>query len=350
MTAAAEKTPAVIAEQIALDRAQRREERQSMVAIASADLAAVPSRTSFLPGNMGEAMQLASLMADSNFVPLKLRDRAGDCLAIVMQASRWGMDPFAVANKAYFVKDGSPPAWEAQLVNAVVNTSGALMGRLDIEYTGDGAALRCTVTGYLKADPGRPKVKTQSIARVKTQNSPLWKDDPEQQLGYYTTRAWARLHCPEVLLGVYTPDEDPDYEPDKMREPVAMPRRGDVPALSARAERSFDMQSGAVVDSQTGEILEDQGKPAAKAKAERQSARAAPVGQAVNVSTNPDLDAEFADAFEAKVAAATTILAVSELEMSLPADLPVDQDLYLIGVCGKRKDELRNAATKAPRQ
>ncbi|HCI98495.1 MAG TPA: hypothetical protein DHV74_02435, partial [Sulfitobacter sp.] len=33
------------------------------------------------------------------------------------------------------------------------------------------------------------------------------KGDPQQQLGYYSARAWARRHFPELLLGVYTREE-----------------------------------------------------------------------------------------------------------------------------------------------
>jgi hypothetical protein len=162
-----------------------------------------------------------------------------------MIAARCGMDPFAVANKTYFVKDGAPAAFEAQLVNAVVNNSGVLSGRLRYEYQGQGENLRCTVSAYLRADPNDEKVKTQAISRITTRNSPLWKADPEQQLGYYTARAWARQHCPEVLLGVYTPDEM-EVDPERARVvSPPIPRRGDLPRL-------------AVIDHDptTGEIIE----------------------------------------------------------------------------------------------
>ena len=38
-------------------------------------------------------------------------------------------------------------------------------------------------------------------------NSPLWAADPRQQIAYLATKRWARLYCPDVILGVYTPDE-----------------------------------------------------------------------------------------------------------------------------------------------
>lgn len=254
-TAADAPVPDVIAKEMALDRAQRRDERKALTQIPAADMAEAPQRTTFLPQSMGEAMQFAGLMARSNFVPMHLRGKEGDCMAIVMQAARWGMDPFAVANKSYFVKDGAPAAFESQLVNAVVNSSGALSGRLRVEFDGEGEKLRCTVTGYLRADPADPKVKTQSIARITTRNSPLWKADPQQQLAYYTTRAWARLWVPEVLMGVYTPDEL-DLDPERARVvSPPLPRRDAMPDLSSEREEE-DEETARTLDNQSFAAME----------------------------------------------------------------------------------------------
>lgn len=173
-------------------------------AIGGTDITAGQGRAAFLPTSMGEAMEIAKLMAGGNFVPKHLRGMPGDCLAVVMQAARWGMDPFAVGNKTYFVNDRM--AYEAQLVNAVVNSSNVLDGRLKVEWSGEGNSLKCLVSGRIKGDPDI-KTREVKLANIKTRNSPLWQSDPEQQIAYFATRAWARLHAPEVLLGVYTPDE-----------------------------------------------------------------------------------------------------------------------------------------------
>lgn len=45
------------------------------------------------------------------------------------------------------------------------------------------------------------------LAQARTRNSTLWADDPRQQLAYLAVKRWARLYCPEVILGVYTIDE-----------------------------------------------------------------------------------------------------------------------------------------------
>ena len=159
----------------------------------------------FLPANMAEAMELAKLMASSNFVPPHLRGKAGDCLAVVMQARNWNADPFAVASKTYFVNDHI--AYESQLIVAVINTLAPLDNcRLRYEFDGEGEKLFCRVSAKLRGDP-EIKIAEQRIASITVRNSPLWKSSPDQQLGYYTARKWARRHCPEVLLGIYTPEE-----------------------------------------------------------------------------------------------------------------------------------------------
>jgi hypothetical protein len=66
---------------------------------------------------------LSEVMANSgNFVPEHYRGKPDACMAVVMQAARWGMDPFAVAQKTFIVGNSGVLGYEAQLVNAVINT------------------------------------------------------------------------------------------------------------------------------------------------------------------------------------------------------------------------------------
>jgi len=210
-------------------------------------------RSMFQPANMAEAMELAKLMAAGNFVPPHLRGKPGDCLAVVMQSARWAMDPFAVGNKTYFVNDRM--AYEAQLVAAVINSANVLDGRLHPEWEGEGNELVCTITGKLKGDP-EPKKRRVPIKNITTRNSPLWKQDPEQQLAYYAQRAWVRLHAPEVLLGVYTPEEL------AAAEPTAREIAGERRALTAEMlEEQAKEGEGKIVDAEVSEADEAAGEP-----------------------------------------------------------------------------------------
>ncbi|MEI6730650.1 MAG: recombinase RecT, partial [Pseudomonadota bacterium] len=63
--------------------------------------------------NFAELEKFSHFMAISKFVPKHLREKQADCLAVLLQAMRWEMDPFTVAQKTYFVNELI--GYEAQL-------------------------------------------------------------------------------------------------------------------------------------------------------------------------------------------------------------------------------------------
>ena len=173
---------------------------------------------------------VAGLMAQAAVtVPEHLRGNPADCMAIIMQAMQWGMNTFAVAQKT-------------QLVNAVISSSNAIVGHFHYEYEGDWSKCASSreeivkkpakgggtydkkemVRGWTSADEQGLSVRVGAVIRgeseitwgepvflssVITRNSPLWVSNPKQQIAYLALKYWARLYCPAVVLGVYTPDE-----------------------------------------------------------------------------------------------------------------------------------------------
>jgi len=155
--------------------------------------------------NMVQVMDFAKLMAVADIaVPEHCRGNAGICLAIIVKAVAWNMEPFAVAEKSYVVKDRV--AYEAQLIHAVVEARAPIQRRLNSKYAGEGQTRTCTVIGMF-TDGEIREYTTPQFANIKVKNSPLWNADADQQLWYYAVRAWARRWCPDVLLGVYTREE-----------------------------------------------------------------------------------------------------------------------------------------------
>lgn len=154
---------------------------------------------------LADMVTFAQVMAQGKFaLPKHLRGEPSVCLAVTMQALRWEMDPWAVASKTYYVNDRL--AYEAQLVAAVVNTRAPIAKSPQYEYSGDGPTRRCKIS-VLMSDGSTQVYETPLFRDIPIKNSPLWKADPDQQLGYYAIRSWARRHTPEVIMGVYTPEE-----------------------------------------------------------------------------------------------------------------------------------------------
>jgi hypothetical protein len=156
--------------------------------------------------NMLEVMEFSKLMSLAGAaVPKHLRAAPGTCLAVCVQSLEWRMSPFAVAAKSYVVNDRL--AYESQLIHAVIEARGPLNGRLRHRYEGEGVERVCIVTGFLKGEQDPFEWKSPPIGKIKTKNSPEWANNPDKQLYYHTSRDWARVYCPDVLLGIYSRDE-----------------------------------------------------------------------------------------------------------------------------------------------
>jgi len=160
-----------------------------------------------VPKNLAEVMEFGQLMAKAGpMVGKAFRQNPGACVAITMQAMQWGMSPFAVSQKAYVTNDSI--AYEAQLVTAVINAHAPVQERPQYEYRGEpGTTRQCIISATLKGDSKPSVYVSPEVKKITTKNSPLWKTDEDQQLGYYSIRAWARKYCPEIIMGVYTVDE-----------------------------------------------------------------------------------------------------------------------------------------------
>jgi hypothetical protein len=202
--------------------------------------------------SMIEVMEFAKLMAVSGAaVPAHLRGNPGACLGIVVQALEWRMSPFAVANKSYIANDRT--AYESQLIHAIVEARAPLKGRLRFEILGEGDERRCKVSGTFVREDKPHTYTSETLAKLRdargrndrgqVKGSPLWDTQPEVQLFYSASRTWARLYCPDVILGIYAVDELPaepiDVTPSKTE---ALAKRLEEMKAQHAERRGFDAE------------------------------------------------------------------------------------------------------------
>lgn len=186
---------------------------------------------------LDKMMVLAEQMATSKLsVPEHLRGNVGDCLAIITQAMLWNMNPFAVAQKTHVVSGRL--GYEAQLVIAVVQNSGAIRGAFRFESRGQNPNIETRAGAVLRGESEVTWGEWLSAASVTTKNSPLWKTNVPQQMSYLQAKNWSRLYCPGAILGVYSVDELEDFAP--LAERTAAPAPAPVPELPAYAQADFD--------------------------------------------------------------------------------------------------------------
>ncbi|MFJ3266085.1 RecT family recombinase [Serratia liquefaciens] len=214
----------------------------------------------FNPQYLTAINNFAQVMASGvSTIPKHLQGNPADCMAIAMQAAQWQMNPFAVAQKTFTV--GGVLGYEAQLVNAVISTRGPLVDRINYDWFGPWEKVigkfdirksdkgEYRVPGWKMADEEgigihvwatlkgemEPRKLTILLAQARTRNSTLWADDPRQQLAYLAVKRWARLYCPEVILGVYTIDEleqrsEREINPQQQPTRVSVSQLADGPA------------------------------------------------------------------------------------------------------------------------
>ena len=167
--------------------------------------------STLIPQNLDQAMRLAEFMARGKMVPDHLRNPS-DALMVIEQAMRWSMSPYAVAQCTSVIQ--GKLMFSGTLVSAAVHSSGILDGRLTYTFAGEGDARSITVHGTIRGET-EPRDIIVRLRDAKTTNQ-MWTKQPDQQLCYFATRAWARRHTPEVMLGVYSPEEfdAPSQRPD----------------------------------------------------------------------------------------------------------------------------------------
>lgn len=180
--------------------------------------------------NMRRVIEMAKMMASSKVtVPKHLQGNEGDCMAIIIQAMNWGMNAHAVAQKTHLVN--GVLGYEAQLVNAVIQSSNSIIGSFKYEYRGEGLNMECRVGAVLRGESDITWGEWLKNSDVTTRNSPLWKTNPRQQIGYLQVKNWSRLYCPGAILGVYTPDELEEKEINPAQRPT---RSGYAVATAAK--------------------------------------------------------------------------------------------------------------------
>lgn len=191
------------------------------------DLNHLPSNSVYDFEDLSGAVEFAKVMAQAGpMLPLHCQKQAGVCLAILYRAKNWGLDPFALAQESYQVKHGAPVAYMSSVFSALLVRNGIY---LEYDYSGEthftnaaaqslkgnkvadqtaAGTRQCTVTADVG---GKPKSYTTPMLKdIKVKNSPLWHNDPDQQLGYYAARAWARRYRPDLMLGFVTIEDVQD--------------------------------------------------------------------------------------------------------------------------------------------
>ncbi len=173
----------------------------------------------FDPAIIDGMQRMAVMMSEARVtIPKHLQGSPADCLAVIMMAAQHRINPYVLAQKTFLVS--GVIGYEAQLVQALIANSGAVRGRFHYEYRGEGQGVECRVGAVPAGESNVVWGEWLSASSVTTKNSPLWKTNPKQQLGYLQVKNWARQYVPGAIPGVYSDDELQDHAIERPMGPT----------------------------------------------------------------------------------------------------------------------------------
>jgi len=185
--------------------------RGEMALVSRADRAA--GGLAFVPGTLGEAMELSRLLAGSSIVPRDFQGKPGDVFVAMQYGMEVGLSPLQ-AIQSVAVINGRPCMW-GDAVLGIVRASGLLE---DIEETfvrdgdkADQVYAACRVKRKGDDRSVERRFTWQDAQRASLAEKALYKQYPQRMLAM-RARSWAlRDVFPDVLKGLQVREEVEDF-------------------------------------------------------------------------------------------------------------------------------------------
>lgn len=154
-------------------------------------------------------VRAASMLSKTELVPETYRNKPEDCFIALELAIRLNTSPIFVMQNLYVVK--GKPSWAGQACIAMINACGKFRN-VRLVYSGKkGSDERGCHLAAIRLSDGQEVTGTEiTIAMARAEgwmSNSKWRNMPEQMLGYRAASFFARLHCPEALMGLQTYEE-----------------------------------------------------------------------------------------------------------------------------------------------
>lgn len=167
--------------------------------------------------SFNQLLRVANMLSQTSIIPQSYQGKPQDCFVAIEMANRMGVSPMVVMQNMYVVK--GKPSWAGQACTMLINSCGKFKDVKHI-YTGEkGKPNRgCYVTATRISDGSQVDgvEVTMQMAQAEgwTSNS-KWRNMPELMLAYRASAFFARVYCPEAMMGVQTAEEvyDADSTP-----------------------------------------------------------------------------------------------------------------------------------------
>lgn len=155
--------------------------------------------------DFADALKIGKVFAASGLVPTAYVGKPADCAIAVDMAQRMGVSPLMVMQQLYVVK--GKPSWSGQACLCFIRQR---FTDVRVIYTGERGTNKRGC--YITAKDGDTELAgtevtiAMAIAEGWLSNT-KWKNMPEQMLAYRAGAFFARVYCPDVLMGCHVEGE-----------------------------------------------------------------------------------------------------------------------------------------------
>lgn len=159
-----------------------------------------------------QMLRAAQMLSQTSIIPASYQQKPQDCFVALEMASRMNLSPMVIMQNMYVVK--GKPSWAGQACITLINSCGKFRDVKPV-YTGTrGTDNRGCYFSAVRISDGEKVEGTEvtlNMAKAEgwTSNS-KWRNMPEQMLAYRAAAFFARVHCPEALMGAQTVEEVQD--------------------------------------------------------------------------------------------------------------------------------------------
>ena len=159
----------------------------------------------------------ATMLSKTSIIPQQYQNKPADCFVALEMAVRMGVSPMMVMQNLYVVK--GKPSWAGQACTALIAGCGKFKEVKHVYIREKGTETRGCCVEAVRTDTEEvvkgPEVTLKMAKDEGWTTNSKWRNMPELMLAYRASSFFARVHCPEALMGMQTAEELSDIRDRK---------------------------------------------------------------------------------------------------------------------------------------
>ena len=159
----------------------------------------------------------ANMLSKTSIIPQQYQNKPADCFVALEMSVRMGVSPMMIMQNLYVVK--GKPSWAGQACTALIAGCGKFKNVRHVYEGEKGKESRGCYVEAVRTDTEDivkgPEVTLKMAKDEGWTTNSKWRNMPELMLAYRASSFFARVHCPEALMGMQTAEELSDIRDRK---------------------------------------------------------------------------------------------------------------------------------------